>query len=235
MSRKERGPERRPRVLIVDDEISLTDAVATALRYERFETCEVHTGRAAVQALADFRPDVVVLDVMLPDPDGFTVARRIRASHAGIPVIFLTARDTPADRLAGLAIADDYVTKPFSLAEIVARIRNLLRRVWPDEPDGVLRFADLVLDEEAREVRRGGRVVTLTRTEFDLLRYFMLNPRRVLSKRQILENVWNYDFGGDANVVETYVSYLRKKLHGSGPPLIQTVRLVGYALRAGET
>jgi two-component system OmpR family response regulator len=220
------------RILVVDDEPSITDAVATALSYEGFETLEVATGRAAERAIDEFRPDLIVLDVMLPDLDGFQIARRLREGRHRVPVIFLTARDAAEDKLAGLAIGDDYVTKPFSLAEIVARVRNVLRRTrGGGEADGPLRFADLELDEETREVRRAQRPVELTRTEFDLLRFFMLNPRRVLTKRQILDNVWHYDFGGDANVVETYVSYLRKKLDPLGPPLIHTVRLVGYALR----
>ncbi len=222
--------ETSGRVLVVDDEPSITDAVATALRYEGFETREVATGRAAEKAIDDFRPDLVVLDVMLPDLNGFEIARRLRDGRQRTPVIFLTAKDSTEDKLAGLAVGDDYVTKPFSLAEIVARVRAVLRRTRGAE-EGVLRFADLVLNEETREVWRGQELVELTRTEFELLRFFMLNPRRVLSKRQILDNVWHYDFGGDPNVVETYVSYLRKKLDRLGPPLIQTIRLVGYALR----
>jgi two-component system OmpR family response regulator len=222
------------RVLVVDDETSITDAVSTALRYEGFETREVATGRAAEQAIDEFRPDLIVLDVMLPDLDGFEIAQRLRDGRHRTPVIFLTARDATEDKLAGLAVGDDYVTKPFSLVEIVARVRAVLRRTRDEESDGVLRFGDLVLNEETREVWRGGEQIELTRTEFDLLRFFLLNPRRVLSKRQILDNVWHYDFGGDANVVETYVSYLRKKLDRRGPPLIQTVRLVGYALRDAD-
>ena len=218
------------RVLVVDDEPSITDAVATALRYEGFETREVDGGRAAEKAIDDFRPDLVVLDVMLPDLDGFEIARRLRDGRQRTPVIFLTAKDATEDKLAGLAVGDDYITKPFSLAEVVARVRAVLRRTRGDD-ESVMRFADLVLDEETREVWRGDAPVELTRTEFELLRFFMLNPRRVLSKRQILDNVWHYDFGGDPNVVETYVSYLRKKLDRHGPPLIQTIRLVGYALR----
>ncbi len=219
------------RILVVDDESSITDAVATALRYEGYETMEVGAGRAAEQAIDTFRPDLIVLDVMLPDLDGFAIARRLREGNHRIPVIFLTAKDATEDKVAGLAIADDYVTKPFSLAEIVARVQTVLRRTRGDEADGSLRFADLVLDEETREVRRADEPIELTRTEFELLRFLMLNPRRVLTKRQILDNVWHYDFGGDANVVETYISYLRKKLDPFGPPLIHTVRLVGYALR----
>jgi two-component system OmpR family response regulator len=226
-------PATAGRVLVVDDEPSITDAVATALRYEGFETMEVGAGRAAETAIDEFRPDLIVLDVMLPDLDGFAIARRLRDGNQRVPVIFLTAKDATEDKVAGLALADDYVTKPFSLAEIVARVQAVLRRTRGDEDgtDGAMRFADLSLDEETREVRRGDQPIELTRTEFELLRFLMLNPRRVLTKRQILDNVWHYDFGGDANVVETYVSYLRKKLDPLGPPLIHTVRLVGYALR----
>ncbi len=228
-------PSSVARVLIVDDEASITDAVATALRYEGYETMEVGAGRAAEQAIDAFRPDLIVLDVMLPDLDGFSIARRLRDGNHRVPVIFLTAKDATEDKVAGLALADDYVTKPFSLAEIVARVQSVLRRTRGDGEGTAtgLRFADLSLDEETREVWRGDQPVELTRTEFELLRFLMLNPRRVLTKRQILDNVWHYDFGGDANVVETYISYLRKKLDPLGPPLIQTVRLVGYALREG--
>jgi two-component system OmpR family response regulator len=223
-----------PRVLVVDDEPSITDAVATALRYEGFETHEVANGRAAEKAIHDFRPDLIVLDVMLPDLDGFAIARRLRDGRHRTPVIFLTARDGSEDKLEGLAVGDDYVTKPFSLAEIVARVRAVLRRTRGRDEESVLRFADVVLNEETREVWRGREPVELTRTEFELLRFFLLNPRRVLSKRQILDNVWHYDFRGDMNVVETYVSYLRRKLDRHGPPLIQTIRLVGYTLREAE-
>jgi two-component system OmpR family response regulator len=222
------------RVLVVDDEQSITDAVATALRYEGFETREAATGRIAEKAIDEFRPDLVVLDVMLPDLDGFAIARRLRDGRQRTPVIFLTAKDATEDKLEGLAVGDDYVTKPFSLAEMVARVRAVLRRTRAEDDEEVLRFADLTLNEETREVWRGDEAVELTRTEFDLLRFFMLNPRRVLTKRQILDNVWHYDFGGDPNVVETYVSYLRKKLDRLGSPLIRTIRLVGYALREPE-
>jgi two-component system OmpR family response regulator len=220
----------RHRVLVVDDEPSITDAVATALRYEGFEAREVATGREAERAIDDFNPDLIVLDVMLPDLDGLEIGRRLRDGGHRTPVIFLTAKDGHEDKLAGLAVGDDYVTKPFSLAEIVARVRAVLRRTQGEE-DGVLAFADVVMNEETREVTRAGVPVELTPTEFSLLRFFLLNPRRVLSKRQILANVWHYDFGGDTNVLETYVSYLRRKLDPLGPPLIHTVRLVGYALR----
>jgi two-component system, OmpR family, response regulator len=222
-----------PRVLVVDDEPSIVDALATCLRYEGFEVDEATTGRDALALAQDDPPDLVILDVMLPGLDGLEVTRRLRADGVNVPILFVTARDTLADKLAGLTIGgDDYVTKPFALTEVIARVQTILRRVGinPDD-DGVLRFADLELDESAHEVRRGGVDVKFTATEFSLLRYFMLNPRHVLSKSQILDYVWHYDFGGEANVVETYVSYLRRKLEKHGPPLIHTVRLVGYVLR----
>jgi len=221
------------RVLVVDDEPSITDAVATALRYEGFDTREAATAGSARSAIDEFRPDLIVLDVMLPDRDGLTLARGLRDDGDRTPVIFLTAKDAQEDRLAGLALADDYIAKPFSLAEIVARVRAVLRRTQGDL-QGVLRVGELTLNEETWEVRRAGAPVELTPTEFNLLRYLMRNPGRVLTKRQILLNVWRYDFGGDANVVETYVSYLRKKLDPLGPPLIHTIRGVGYALREPE-
>ena len=222
------------RILVVDDEPSITDAVGTALTYEGFDVRTESTGRGALAAATAFRPDLIVLDVMLPDLDGLEVTRRLRSEGLRTPVLFLTARDATEDKVSGLTVGgDDYVTKPFSLAEVVARVRAVLRRTSPGgvPAEGVLRFEDLVMDEETREVWRDGTPVHLTATEFNLLRYFLLNPRRVLSKAQILDHVWQYDFDGDANVVETYVSYLRKKLDRLGPPLIQTVRLVGYSLR----
>jgi two-component system OmpR family response regulator len=222
-----------PRVLVVDDEPSIVDALATCLRYEGFEVDEAITGREALALAQDDPPDLVILDVMLPGLDGLEVTRRLRADGVNVPILFVTARDTLQDKLAGLTIGgDDYVTKPFALAEVIARVQTILRRVGvnPNEDD-VLRFADLELNESAHEVRRGGVDVKFTATEFNLLRYFMLNPRHVLSKSQILDYVWHYDFGGEANVVETYVSYLRRKLEKHGPPLIHTVRLVGYVLR----
>ena len=219
------------RILVVDDEPSIVDAVSTALRYEGYEVHEATSGRDALDAVARLEPDLVVLDVMLPDVDGIEVGKRLRAQGFDTAVLFLTAKDATEDKVEGLkAGGDDYVTKPFSLAELVARTEAVLRRTTPAEPDGVMRFADLVLDEGRHEVRRGDALIELTATEFDLLRYFMLNPRRVLSKLQILDAVWHYDFGGNSNVVETYVSYLRKKLDAVGPPLIKTVRLVGYML-----
>jgi len=220
------------RVLVVDDEPSIVDAVATSLRYEGFEVDEASTGRAALAAIQERAPDLVVLDVMLPDLDGLEVTRRLRADGIKVPVLLLTAKDSVDDRVAGLTIGgDDYVTKPFALSEVIARARAILRRTQVGIGGELLAFADVEMDEAAHEVRRDGQPVPLTATEFNLLRFFLLNPRRVLSKAQILDYVWHYDFGGDANVVETYVSYLRKKLEKHGPPLIHTIRLVGYALR----
>lgn len=221
------------RILIVDDEESITQLLSTALRYEGFEVQTADTGWAALAQVEAFRPDLILLDVMLPDLDGFEVQRRLPGGEARLPVVFLTARRDTEDRVRGLTLGgDDYVTKPFSLEELVARVRAVLRRTRGDAADGRrLSYADLELDEDAYEVRRAGTLVELTPTEFNLLRYLMANAGRVLSKPQILDHVWHYDFGGDANVVETYVSYLRKKLDGLGPPLIHTVRGVGYSLR----
>lgn len=224
------------RILVVDDEPSIVDAVATSLRYEGFDVEEATTGRAALNAAQDRTPDLIILDVMLPDLDGIEVTRRLRSDGIRAPVLFLTARDALEDKIAGLSVGgDDYVTKPFALAEIVARARAVLRRSGAEAVEsGIFTFSDLEMDEGAHEVRRSGRSIQLTATEFNLLRFFLRNPRQVLSKAQILDNVWHYDFGGDANVVETYVSYLRKKLEKHGPPLIHTIRLVGYALREPE-
>jgi two-component system, OmpR family, response regulator len=226
----------RQQVLVVDDEPSIVDAVSTAFRYEGFEVREASTGRAALAAAQEAAPDLMILDVMLPDLDGLEVTRRLRQDGIRVPVLFLTARDSLEDKVAGLTVGgDDYVTKPFSLAEIVARARAILRRTQGElDDDDRLRFADLVMDEDTHEVWRNGTAVRLTATEFNLLRFFLLNPRRVLSKSQIIDHVWHYDFGGDPNVVETYVSYLRKKIDKLGPPLIHTIRLVGYALREPE-
>ena len=225
------------RVLVVDDEPNIVDVVTMALRFQGFAVESAGTGADALSAVADFRPHLMVLDVMLPDMEGFAVAQRLGAQRARVPIIFLTARDDTADKIRGLSIGgDDYVTKPFSLEELVARIRTILRRTGLAEPDsGRLVFEDLELDEETREVTRAGELVDLTATEYRLLRYLMLNPRRVLTRAQLLEHVWKYDFGGDARVLETYVSYLRKKLDVHGPSLIHTVRGVGYALRAPRT
>src|ERR671936_1930310 len=224
------------KILVVDDEGSIVDAVATALRYEGFEVAEAATGREALGAVARFDPDLIVLDWMLPDIEGVEVGRRLRAQGYKTAVLFLTAKDATENKVEALrAGGGDYVTKPFSLAEIVARIQAILRRTAGDLPGDVLRFADVVLDEGRHEVYRGDTPIALTATEFSLLRFFLLNPRRVLSKSQILQNVWRYDFGGNSNVVETYVSYLRKKLDAVGPPLIKTVRQAGYMLEAAKT
>jgi two-component system OmpR family response regulator len=223
------------RILVVDDEPSIVDAVATALRYEGFEVDEATAGREALRVVAEREPDLVVLDWMLPDLEGIEVGRRMRERGFKSAILFLTAKDAVENKVEALrAGGDDYVTKPFSLAEIVARVQAILRRTQSELPGDVLQFADLVLDEQRHEVFRGDTRVELTGTEFSLLRYFMLNPRRVLSKSQILQNVWRYDFGGNSNVVETYVSYLRRKLNKCGPPLIRTVRQAGYMLELGD-
>src|SRR5438067_615708 len=221
------------RILVVDDEPSIVDAVATALRYEGYEVEQALTGRQALSAATTFDPHLIVLDWMLPDVEGIEVGRRLRDRGFKTAILFPTAKDATENKVEALrAGGDDYVTKPFSLAELVARVQAILRRTSSELPGDVLSFADLTLDEMRHEVFRGETQVPLTATEFNLLRYFLLNPRRVLSKPQILQNVWRYDFGGNSNVVETYVSYLRKKLDSAGPPLIRTVRQVGYMLDA---
>jgi two-component system OmpR family response regulator len=224
------GPHR---VLVVDDEPNIADVISMALRYQGFEVASAATGAEALTAVTDFRPQLILLDVMLPDMEGFEVARRLGAERARVPIIFLTARDATEDKVRGLTVGgDDYVTKPFSLEELIARVRALLRRSGVAAPESsLLTFADLELDDDAHEVTRAGAPVELTATEYRLLRYLMLNPRLVLSRPQLLEHVWEYDFGGDARVLETYVSYLRRKLDAHGPPLIHTVRGVGYVLR----
>jgi two-component system, OmpR family, response regulator len=223
------------RILVVDDESSIVDAVATALRYEGYEVDEAATGRNALEVVLRHEPELVVLDWMLPDIEGIEVGRRLRERGLKTAILFLTAKDATENKVDALrAGGDDYVTKPFSLAEIVARIQAILRRTAGDLPGDVLRFADLVLDERRHEVFRADTKVELTATEFSLLRYFMVNPRLVLSKPQILQNVWRYDFGGNSNVVETYVSYLRRKLDAAGPSLIKTVRQAGYMLEAAD-
>jgi two-component system OmpR family response regulator len=222
------------RVLVVDDEANIAELVSMALRYEGWETSVAHTGRTAVSTAKDVRPDAVVLDIMLPDFDGMEVMRRVRADQPDVPVLFLTARDSVEDRVSGLtAGGDDYVTKPFSLEEVVARLRGLMRRAGATDrsQSSVLTVGDLTLDEDSHEVRRAGTEITLTATEFELLRYLMRNPRRVLSKAQILDRVWNYDFGGQANVVELYISYLRKKVDAGHEPMIHTMRGAGYVLK----
>jgi two-component system OmpR family response regulator len=228
------GATTQGRILVVDDEPSIVDAVATALRYEGFEVREAGTGREALAAVAEHDPDLVVLDWMLPDLEGIEVGRRLRERGFKTAILFLTAKDAVEHKVEALrAGGDDYVTKPFSLAEVVARVQAILRRTGGELPGDVLRFADVRLDESRHEVFRGETKIELTATEFSLLRFFLLNPRRVLSKGQILQNVWRYDFGGNSNVVETYVSYLRKKLDAAGPPLIRTVRQAGYMLDSG--
>ncbi len=224
----------KTRILVVDDEPNITDLVSTALRYEGFDVEVASDGRSALNRGQSFRPELMVLDVMLPDLDGFSVVRRLRSDNVPVSVVFLTARDATEDKVAGLTLGgDDYVTKPFSIEELVARVRAVLRRSrGPSANDtGRLSFSDLELDEDTREVWRGSEPVQLTATEFKLLRYLMLNPRRVLTKAQILDHVWQYDFDGDANVVETYISYLRKKIDKVDPRLLHTVRGVGYSLR----
>jgi two-component system, OmpR family, response regulator len=223
-----------PRVLVVDDEQNIAELIAMALRYEGWETAQAHTGIKAVSTARDFKPDAVVLDMMLPDFDGLEVLRRMRGHQSDVPVLFLTARDSVEDRIAGLtAGGDDYVTKPFSLEEVVARLRGLLRRSGARQAasSSVLTVGDLTLDEDSHEVARDGEDISLTATEFELLRFLMRNPRRVLSKAQILDRVWNYDFGGQANVVELYISYLRKKVDTGRDPMIHTMRGAGYVLK----
>ena len=230
-----KGTSSAARILVVDDEASIVDSVATVLRYEGFDVDVASSGRAALQMAQETAFDLVVLDVMLPDLDGLEVTRRIRVDGLDIPVLFLTAKSEVEDRVAGLTVGgDDYVSKPFSLIEIIARVKAILRRRQPADDDRRLRFADIVMDEDSHEVWRSGSPVRLTATEFNLLRLFLLNPRRVLSKDQIIDHVWHYDFGGNQNIVETYVRYLRKKLDAFGPPLIHTIRLVGYVMREGR-
>ena len=231
-------PDGSPlRVLVVDDEPNIAELLSMALRYEGWDVAQAGTGTAAVAVAKRERPDAVVLDIMLPDFDGLEVMRRLRTSMPDVPVLFLTARDAVEDRVAGLtAGGDDYVTKPFSLEEVVARLRGLLRRAGATtaQEDSVLVVGDLTLDEDSHEVFRGGHEVKLTATEFELLRFLMRNPRRVLSKAQILDRVWNYDFGGQANVVELYISYLRKKIDAGRDPMIHTMRGAGYVLKPVE-
>jgi two-component system, OmpR family, response regulator len=226
------------RVLVVDDESTLAELLSMALRYEGWEVRTAADGSSAVRVAREFRPDAVVLDVMLPDFDGLEVLRRLRGETPDVPVLFLTAKDAVEDRVAGLtAGGDDYVTKPFSLEELVARLRGLMRRAGMTSArrGSELVVGDLVLDEDSHEVHRGGELVELTATEFELLRYLMRNPKRVLSKAQILDRVWRYDFGGQSNVVELYVSYLRKKLDAGRSPMIHTVRGAGYVLKPAES
>ena len=223
------------RILVVDDESSISELIATSLKFVGFEVRTAATGSEALRVAEEFRPHALILDVMLPDQNGFDVCRQLRQDGHSVGVLFLTAKDTVEDKIAGLTIGgDDYVTKPFSLDELVARLRALLRRIGATEAevdDEKIRFADLELDEATHEVRRAGNLIDLSPTEFTLLRYLMINADRVVSKSQILDHVWQYDFRGDAGIVETYVSYLRKKIDIYEPALIHTVRGVGYRMR----
>jgi two-component system OmpR family response regulator len=239
-ARVARAPMRRAdgnpiRVLVVDDENTLTDLLSMALRYEGWEVKTAADGRQALALAREFKPDAIVLDIMLPDIDGLQVLQRVRADGTDTPVLFLTAKDSLDDRITGLtAGGDDYVTKPFSLEELVARLRGLIRRsivAVTDDSDPVITVGDLSLDEDSHEVFRAGEQVELTATEFELLRYLMRNPRRVLSKAQILDRVWSYDFGGKSSVVEIYISYLRRKIDAGRPAMIHTVRGAGYMLK----
>ena len=220
------------RVLVVDDEENITFLLDATLRHFGFETKVARTGREALDGVRDFNPHVVLLDVQLPDLDGFEVVRRLRFEGSRVPVLFLTARDALDDKLRGLTLGgDDYVTKPFSVEEVVARIEAILRRNGGESSSSVMSLADLELDDDAHVVRRAGTVNDQSPTAYNLLRFLLINTGRALSRAQILDHVWQYDFGGNANVVETYISYLRKKIDSLGPPLIHTVRGVGYSLR----
>jgi two-component system OmpR family response regulator len=223
------------RILVVDDEKSISDLIATSLRFVGFDVRTAASGSEALTVAEEFKPQAVVLDVMLPDIDGFEVCRQLRSEGLNIGVLFLTAKDGMEDKVAGLTIGgDDYMTKPFSLEELVARLRALLRRIGVteiDTDDEKIRFADLELNEATHEVHRAGQLLEMSPTEFQLLRYLLINADRVVSKSQILDHVWQYDFRGDAGIVETYISYLRKKVDTFDPPLIHTVRGVGYRVR----
>ena len=223
-----------PRILVVDDEPNIRDLLITSLRFAGFQVRAVANGAQTISAVLEEEPDLIVLDVMLPDMNGFSVTKRLRGAGYTAPILFLTAKDETDAKIEGLnAGGDDYVTKPFSLEEIVARVRALMRRtaIVADQADHVLVVGDLTLDEDSHEVSRGGEQINLTATEFELLRYLMRNPKRVLSKAQILDRVWNYDFGGQANVVELYISYLRKKIDAGREPMIHTMRGAGYVLK----
>lgn len=240
MGTTESTREVEARLVVVDDEPNIRDLLATSLRFAGFEVYAAEDGASAIELITNTEPDLVVMDVMLPDLDGFAVTKRLRERGQHVPVLFLTAKDDTADKITGLTVGgDDYVTKPFSLEEVVARIRAVLRRTHHvEESDAILRFADIEMDEDSHEVRRAGQLIDLSPTEFKLLRYLMMNPGRVLSKAQILDHVWDYDWGGDANIVESYISYLRRKVDNLTKPdgtpveaLIATKRGIGYLLR----
>jgi two-component system OmpR family response regulator len=230
-----KGESNNQRILVVDDESSISDLISTSLRFVGFDVRTANNGSQALLVAEEFKPHAMVLDVMMPGMDGFEVCKRIRSEGQNIGVLFLTAKDGMEDKVAGLTIGgDDYMTKPFSLEELVARLRALLRRIGVveiDTDDEKIRFADLELNEATHEVHRGGQLLEMSPTEFQLLRYLLINADRVVSKSQILDHVWQYDFRGDAGIVETYISYLRKKIDSFDPPLIHTVRGVGYRLR----
>jgi two-component system OmpR family response regulator len=223
------------RLLVVDDEPNILELLSASLRFAGFDVATATNGNEALRVAASYQPDLVVLDVMMPGLDGFEVVRRMRKDEQRVPVLFLTAKDATEDKVAGLTLGgDDYITKPFSLEEVIARIRAVLRRLataGTPPTNATLSFGDIELDDDTHEVFKAGKPVTLSPTEFKLLRYFLQNPTRVLSKAQILDHVWNYDFGGDANVVESYVSYLRRKIDTTEPRLLHTIRSVGYVLR----
>ena len=229
-----RGDGSRVRILVVDDEPVLAEMITMALRYEGWDVTAASDGASAVAAARDARPDAVVLDVMLPDMSGLEVLGKLRDHLPGLPVLLLTARDAVEDRIAGLSAGgDDYVTKPFSLEEVVLRLRGLLRRNGISAADNTAQLivGDLILDEDSHEVTRSGEAILLTTTEFEVLRFLMHNPRRVMSKTQILDHVWSYDFGGRSNIVELYISYLRKKIDSGRAPMIHTLRGAGYVLK----
>jgi two-component system OmpR family response regulator len=226
------------RLLVVDDEPNIVELLSASLRYAGFDVSTARSGREAVERIRNVRPDLVVLDVLMPGVDGFSVLRQLRGNGVDIPVLFLTAKDAHEDRITGLTLGgDDYVTKPFSLAEVIARIQAILRRAGNGngQRSARLSFADIELDDDSHEVWKAGEAVSLSPTEFKLLRYFLVNAGRAVSKAQILDHVWAYDFGGEANVVESYVSYLRRKIDTTEPKLLHTLRGVGYVLRLQRT
>jgi two-component system, OmpR family, response regulator len=235
MTTTETATEKEARLLVVDDEPNILELLSASLRFAGFDVATATNGNDALRVASTYRPDLVVLDVMMPGLDGFEVVRRLRKEEQRVPVLFLTAKDGTEDKVAGLTLGgDDYITKPFSLEEIIARIRAVLRRITSlgsQPPRSTLTFGDIEMDDDSHEVFKAGKPVTLSPTEFKLLRYFLQNPTRVLSKAQILDHVWHYDFGGDANVVESYVSYLRRKVDTTEPRLLHTIRSVGYVLR----